>query len=323
MRPDLIWHVKKQIRNFFTDLKQRAQGTDIRALAADWEVTGVDISYWQGKIVDPVKLAGMVDFVIIRAGYGNDFIDPRLDEYRQVCKDHGIPFGLYWYAKPGKNWKTHALNFFGHWATDPGVLPPVFDLEETGGLSKTELESWLKKMYDEFNWWIEGAYPDDMTYTSAGFLNRALGLTNWLKRTILWVAHWTTAGQPIIPNEWAVPGYTWKFWQWSATGKGSDYGVSSGKIDLVRYNGSKAQFLAEFGITPPPPPPPPLPDPIVPLKKVKVKGTVEWLNVRAQPDIGATDLGDLIKGSTVPVVEVNGDWYRIDGWISKDYVTDV
>ena len=319
MRPDLWWHVKKQVRNFFTDLKQRAQKVDIQAMAADWQVTGVDLSYWQGA-VDFAKLAGKVQFVIIRAGYGNDYFDPRLEEYRQGCISHNIPFGLYWYAKPGRDFSKHALNFFSVWDDNRGKLPPVFDLEETGGLAKTALESWLKKMYDAFNGLAGRAYDDDMTYTSPGFANTNLPLTNWLKRTLLWVAHWTTAGQPIIPNEWAIPGFTWKFWQWSATGKGYDYGVSSTYVDLNRYNGTLAQFQAEFAIAPAPPPPAPLPDPIIPLKKVKVKDTVAWLNVRAQPSLTAIDLGDLIKASVVPVVDEYGDFYLISGWVHKDYL---
>jgi GH25 family lysozyme M1 (1,4-beta-N-acetylmuramidase) len=314
------------LRRYARDIIQRAQGTDLRAMAADWQVVGVDLSYWQGA-VDFDKLAGMVDFALLRAGYGNDFIDPRLEEYRQGCIAHGIPFGLYWYAKPGKDFSKHALNFFSVWEDAPGAIYPVFDLEENGGLAKTALESWLYKMYSAFNGLSGNQYPDDMTYTSPGFANTNLPLTNWLKRTVLWVAHWTTAGQPTIPNEWAVPGFTWRFWQWSATGKGSDYGVSSRYVDLNRYNGTKAQFLAEFGITPPPPPPPepdPLPDPIQPIKLVKVRrDIIDWANVRAQPSLGATDLGDLMEDSVVPVVEVNGDWYRIDGWIHKDYVTEV
>jgi hypothetical protein len=92
---------------------------------------------------------------------------------------------------------------------------------------------------------------------------------------------------------------------------------------LNRYNGSLDQFEDEFDIILPDPLPDPLPEPVVPIKRVKVKDTVSWVNVRAQPDVGSTDLGDLIKASTVPVVEVNGDWYRIDGWISKEYVQDV
>jgi hypothetical protein len=35
------------------------------------------------------------------------------------------------------------------------------------------------------------------------------------------------------------------------------------------------------------------------------------------------DLGELYKSTVVPVVDENGDWYRIDGWIHKGYVTDV
>ncbi len=324
-QPDKWRHFKKTVKRYAADAIQRLRRVDIAAQALDWEVVGVDMSYWQGEIVDPVKLAGMVDFVIVRAGYGNDFEDPRLEEYRQVFHEQGIPFGCYWYAKPDKDWKKHADNFFAYWATDPGKIPPTFDLEEKGGKNKTDLESWWQKMYARFNSWRDCSYDDDMTYTSAGFLNAAIGLTNWLKHSLLFVAHWTVWSQPILPNEWAIPGFTWKFWQWSATGKGSDYGVSSKYIDLVRYNGTRAQFNAEFGITaPPPPPPPPLPAPIIPIKRVKVRrDIIDFANVRAQPSLEAADLGDLMEDSIVPVVGKYGKFYRFEGWVHEDMVTDV
>lgn len=320
MRPDLWWYIKKQIRNVFTDLKQRLQRVDIRAMAADWAVTGVDVSYWQGEIKDPEKLAGMVDFVILRAGYGNDFIDPRLEEYRQFCIAYKVPFGLYWYAKPGKDFSKHALNFFSVWEDNPGKISPVFDLEESGGLSKSALDSWLKKMYDAFNSLAGRAYDDDLTYTSPGFLNKALGLTNWLKHTLLVVAHWTTAAQPIIPNEWAVPGFTWRFWQWSATGKGSDYGVSSRYIDLQRYNGSKAQFFAEFGINPPPPQ----------EQDMKYKVVEEGLKIRSTPSVGGAIVGTRQVGDIVIPLKTAGDkaypgaYWAQDamGWSAVQYYAD-
>src|SRR3989304_947834 len=131
-QPDVWQHAKKMLRRYGRDLANRFQRVDIKTLTATWQVVGVDLSYWQGA-VDFAKLPTMVAFAILRAGYGNDFIDPRLDEYRAGCKAHNIPFGLYWYAKPGKDFGKHALNFFLVWDDDGGQLPPVFDLEESGG----------------------------------------------------------------------------------------------------------------------------------------------------------------------------------------------
>lgn len=323
-QPDKWDHFKKTIRRYKQDITNRLQRVDIQALALDWQVTGVDISYWQGEITNPAKLAEMVDFVFIRAGYGNDYKDPRMEHYVQICKEYDIPYGLYWYTKPDKSFEKHADNFYLIWNSKPGKIYPVFDLEERGRKNKTDLESWYKKLYDRFNAKVPQEYKKDITYTSPGFLNSAIGITNWLKHTLLMVAHWTTRDYPIIPNEWAVPGFTWKFWQWSSTGKGSDYGVSSKYIDLQRYNGTKSQFYAEFGITPTPPPPPPDPEPgIVPLFQVTPLDQYDWVNLRAGPGVEYADIGDARKLSVLPVVSEDGDAYEIRAYVSKSVVKKI
>ena len=312
--PDWFDHLKKMLRRYGRDLANRAGRVDIQALAADWEVKGVDISYWNGEIKDPELFASMVDFVFIRAGYGNDFIDPRLDEYRAVCETYSIPFGLYWFTKPGKSFEKHALNFYNTWTDHPGKLPPVFDDEDDGGLKKTPLESWLLKLYNAFNSLAALKYPDEITYTSPGFLNRAIALTSWMKHTLLWVAHWTLGSQPILPNEWAIPGFTWTFWQWSATGKGADYGVSSRYIDLNRYNGTREQFEAEFGLEPSPPPPPP------PGDEMKYRVLADGLKIRSQPNalenniIGTRSLNDVV----IPLETIGDSRYPAAYWVRDE-----
>ena len=197
---------------------------------------GVDLSSWQGKI-DYDKLASQVDFAFVRAGCGNTYHDPRCNEYRKGLRQVNVPFGLYWFVSPGKDFRKHALSFCDIWSDDPGQLSPVFDIEETGGLTKSKLESWLRKMYDAFYLFSELELKDTITYTSPGFLNKALPLTNWMKLTQLWVAHWTRHPHPIIPEEWRVPGKDWRFWQYTNLGVGSDFGVSSAHVDIDRING--------------------------------------------------------------------------------------
>ena len=54
---------------------------------------GIDISHHQGYI-DFSKLKDMVDFIIIRAGYGTNR-DTRFEEYYRECKKYNIPVGCY------------------------------------------------------------------------------------------------------------------------------------------------------------------------------------------------------------------------------------
>ena len=63
---------------------------------------GIDISKWQGA-PDWGKLAaqhasGALDFVILRAGYGANTIDPTFEANYAEATARGIPLGAYWYA---------------------------------------------------------------------------------------------------------------------------------------------------------------------------------------------------------------------------------
>jgi hypothetical protein len=71
----------------------------------------------------------------------------------------------------------------------------------------------------------------------------------------------------------------------------------------------------------PPPPPPPQPEEIVPIKTVAINASV--LNVRSGPGQAFDDLGNLINGSTLPVVEEKGDWLRIEGWIHGGWTSQI
>jgi len=261
---------------------------------------GVDLSSWQGDIDFP-KLATKASYAYLRAGIGNNTYDQRVNEYRHGCEDNGIEFGLYWFVKPGKNFHDHAQNFALKWQENPGTLPPCFDLEESGGLGKTALESWLKKMYDHFCALTNLEYQGVMTYTRASFLDTAIGLTNWLKYTQLWVANWTTGPDPVLPQEWAKPGFTWVNWQYSNKGDGPAYGVESRNIDLDR---------AKFGVIPPP---------IGDGMKYNVTQAGNGLKIRSTPFIKPDNiLGTRATGSVVTPIETTGDSSRYNSYWVRD-----
>jgi GH25 family lysozyme M1 (1,4-beta-N-acetylmuramidase) len=66
--------------------------------------SGIDVSKWQGDIDwAKVKASGQVEFVLIRAGYGDALkypsqIDQKFERNYKGCKDNGIPVGVYWYS---------------------------------------------------------------------------------------------------------------------------------------------------------------------------------------------------------------------------------
>ena len=59
---------------------------------------GIDVSFWQGDIDwETVKNSGLVDFAMIRAGYGQGSLDDFWLRNVQECTRLKIPFGVYWF----------------------------------------------------------------------------------------------------------------------------------------------------------------------------------------------------------------------------------
>ena len=97
---------------------------------------GIDVSYAQGMIDwEKVKASGLVDFAILRAGYGKEYsqIDDQFERNYNECKRLGIPCGAYWYS-----YATTAAEAEQEAEVCLSVLkgkqfeyPVAFDIEET------------------------------------------------------------------------------------------------------------------------------------------------------------------------------------------------
>lgn len=287
---------------------------NLAVAAQTWEVYGCDLSYWNTP-VDFSILKTRVMFVINRYGLGNDYVDPSAEEYVAGCNDNDIPQDGYWYLKPDKSFYKHADNFNKTRNSLGGKLYPMFDIEETGGLSKTALNGWLYKAITTYVDLSGIPLNKLMIYISPGFAGN-IEANDWMKKTKLDVAHWTTAPLPIIPSFWkniSVPRTKFTFWQ-HAVVDSKGYGVGSSKIDLQRYWGTRANFKSEFGITLPAPEPPPI---IIPPRvKINYSGGVY---MRAVPTMkNNSPLGLAYNGTiwnTVGEYAIDSDgnlWYLIE-----------
>jgi GH25 family lysozyme M1 (1,4-beta-N-acetylmuramidase) len=183
---------------------------------------GVDVSNHQGSKIDWLQVAGAgYTFAFAKASEGTTFTDSTYAINRTGTKAAGIYFGAYHFAQPaGTSDATvtasaiaQADHFVDVAQPRAGDLPPVLDLETVNGLPVARLVQWTQAWFDEV---AARTGASAMVYTSPSFWKRYLGDTDdpATGGHHLWVAHWTTAGAPLVPaSNWG--GLGWSFWQWS------------------------------------------------------------------------------------------------------------
>ena len=95
---------------------------------------GIDVSYCQNEADwDAAKASGLVDFAILRAGYGREpsQVDTQFSRNYAVCKRLGIPCGAYWfsYAMSADEAKREAQVFLQTIKGKSFEYPVYMDLE--------------------------------------------------------------------------------------------------------------------------------------------------------------------------------------------------
>lgn len=192
-------------------------------------VQGIDVSHYQG-VVDWQEVAqnGMA-FAFAKATEGITYVDPQLAANWEGIRAAGLVRGAYHFFEPNDDATQQATHFLSTVQLAPGDLPPVLDVETTGGVSDTEIwsgvTSWLQAVGQ-----ATGRQP--ILYTSPGFWSSHapdLALTQYP----LWLADY--ADQPTLPDGWT----SWLFWQYSQSG--SCPGVT-GAVDLDVFSGSFQQL---------------------------------------------------------------------------------
>src|SRR3569833_1382258 len=182
---------------------------------------GVDVSNYQGS-VDWLQVAGDgYTFAFAKASEGTTFTDVTYAVNRTGTAGIGLRLGAYHFARPtGSNAAAQvasavakADHFVDVAQPKGGDLPPVVDLETSGGLKPPGLVRWTQAFLDQV-----AARPglSGLIYASPAFWKSALGDTSAfaLAGHRLWIAHWTKNAAPALPaGNWGGAG--WSFWQWS------------------------------------------------------------------------------------------------------------
>ena len=173
---------------------------------------GIDVSKHDSTIDwKKVKDSGMVDFAILRAGYGRLISqkDVQFERNYAECKKYGIPCGVYWYsyAKSISEIQTEARVFLQAIQGKQFEYPVYLDFEEKSqfALGKTTCSAMAKAFLDILE---KAGYYAGM-YCSSSYLTNYF--TDEIKtKYTMWVAHYGVS-KPSYAGAYDI-------WQYSSTG---------------------------------------------------------------------------------------------------------
>lgn len=195
-------------------------------------VPGIDVSYYQQDIAwKRVRKAG-IRFAFVRVADGSTIVDARFRENWAGARRAGVLRGAYQYFRPEQSATEQADVVIRMLSKDPGELPPVIDVESSGGKTPAQVaeavRAWVDRVRDKL-----GVEP--IVYTGPDFWRHRVGGADFTRQP-LWIAHYTTTC-PTVPPQWT----RWTFWQHTDNGRVS--GID-GPVDFDVFAGTVAELQA-------------------------------------------------------------------------------
>ncbi|MBF6472777.1 MULTISPECIES: glycoside hydrolase family 25 protein [Nocardia] len=213
-------------------------GILVATLPAAAAPTGPDVSSWQhtgGSPIDwfAVKRSGQ-DFAMVKATEGLSYVNPYFVPDSLLMRAAGLARGTYHYARPNLPPEPQAAMYAAVVLGQNGPLdlPPVLDLEDSGGLGPAALIDWTHRYLTTVRA-LTGRVP--ILYTYPNFWRTAMADTAEFAGYPLWIADYRGNAHPEVPGGWS----TWTFWQ--TTDSGSLPGIA-GRVDLNVYSGAQGDF---------------------------------------------------------------------------------
>src|SRR4051794_13007735 len=210
--------------------------------AAHAALSGADVSHYQhpngtGINWAAVKASGQA-FVFHKVTSGTTYTDPTFARDWRDAKAAGLIVGGYHYARPSATAGSAAAQarYFVHvlgTTRHPGELPPVLDIETSGGLKPAQLIAWTSTFLKTVRS-LTGR--NAIVYSYPSFWRNAMASTKAFQAYPLWGACYCSS-----PTTFNGAWPRWTFWQYSETS--TVRGITA-RSDMNRFNGSLTQLRA-------------------------------------------------------------------------------
>lgn len=193
-----------------------------------FDVHGIDVSHYQGRINWQMVGDHGIDFVFVKATEGNDYQDSIFCDNWDLMRIHGMKRGAYHFFRPTVSVDLQVANFVDNVILENGDLPPVLDVETYDGASKLQIISamrqWLYEVEIHYN-------VKPIIYTNLKFFNK--NLAGQFKDYPLWIARYSSREPRMADNQ------HWDFWQYG--NKGIIPGIN-GFVDFNVFRGNHADL---------------------------------------------------------------------------------
>ena len=209
-------------------------------------IHGIDVSHYQGTMDWRKAKAKGVQFAIIKATEGADYVDSQFKNNVAGCRFVEIQFGIYHFWRDIVPPATQMANIAKAFDYIDEAVPVALDVEVfDSGLTPTQNRDALARLV-EMVYRHTGKLPT--MYTRANVWNAHVGPYERWEELPLWVANYGVT-VPALPRDWQY----FFIWQYEVADAGPSYGAKSAKIDL---NHVKPAYLEYYGIGAQPEPEP-------------------------------------------------------------------
>jgi lysozyme len=197
----------------------------------DYPIQGIDISHYQGKINWQQLKQENLDFVIIKATEGNDFVDHKFTENADSAIAHGYKVGAYHFYRLCRDGKKQAQHFINTTQQFALAIPPTVDLEFGGNCKGNQTKSQILRQIGEYLDTLESVYgTPPIIYATAEFYNEYIA--GHFQRNPIWI-------RDIFRKPELKDKRDWKIWQFANRGRLK--GIST-YIDINAFSGKTIEF---------------------------------------------------------------------------------
>lgn len=224
--------IKAEILSDTADFKMLFK-KDTQAVA---HVYGIDVSRYQGNLIEDFDRMDTIHFAICKATEGRSYTDPDFQKNWEFCSKRNLVRGAYHFYHADEDpvvQAGHFINTVKAWRkTD---IPPVVDVEEDGVKGVSNLKVFDRNLLVFLDYIQKKTNRTPVIYSDLSFANTYY-VNDTLARYPLWLAEYSSKKSPKIPKLWRKNGYV--IWQ-----KKDNYSIDSEKADFDVFNGDGKDLI--------------------------------------------------------------------------------